>query len=332
MTGPPLPRARGPLSAAVLSALVGEPPAEPAAFPWASAEAAAPYGADLQLALCVCYELHYRGFDGVADGWEWEPGLLRLRRTLEDVFLAAVRAEVSAEGDLPEVLEELAQESATGGGVAGRLLRERSWQPMREYFVHRSVYQLKEADPQVWAIPRLEGQAKASFVAVEFDEFGGGRGPRVHAQLFADLMTGAGLEAGYLHHLDVVPACTLAPVNLMTLMGLRRSLRGALVGNFALTEITTPPLARRMVRALRRLDAPEACVHFYTEHVEADAVHEQVLRRDVVGDLVRREPDQAPQVLFGIRATQLLDDRFADHLLGSWDRGESSLLTPLPST
>jgi hypothetical protein len=273
----------------------------------------------------VCYELHYRGFDEVDEGWEWEPGLLRLRRALEDVFLAAVRAEVRTDGDLTEALEEPAQESATGGGVAGRLLRERSWPLMREYFVHRSVYQLKEADPQVWAVPRLQGQAKASFVAVEFDEYGGGHGDRVHARLFADLMTAAGLDAGYLRHLDAAPACTLAPVNLMTLMGLRRSLRGGLVGNFALTEITTPPLARRMVRALRRLDAPEACVRFYTEHVEADAVHEQVLRRDVVGDLVDREPDQAREVLFGIRATQLLDDRFAQHVLGAWDRRESSL-------
>ena len=34
---------------------------------------------DLQLSLAVCYELHYRGFDGVADDWEWDPALLRLR-------------------------------------------------------------------------------------------------------------------------------------------------------------------------------------------------------------------------------------------------------------
>ena len=28
---------------------------------------------DLQLALYCCYELHYRGFEGVDDRWEWEP-------------------------------------------------------------------------------------------------------------------------------------------------------------------------------------------------------------------------------------------------------------------
>jgi len=31
---------------------------------------------DLHLALYCCYELHYRGFDGVDPGWEWDPHLL----------------------------------------------------------------------------------------------------------------------------------------------------------------------------------------------------------------------------------------------------------------
>ena len=33
-----------------------------------------PYGLDLQLALYMCYELHYRGFSGVDPTWEWNPG------------------------------------------------------------------------------------------------------------------------------------------------------------------------------------------------------------------------------------------------------------------
>ena len=38
-----------------------------------------PYGLDLQMALYMCYELHYRGFAGVDPTWEWNPGLLHLR-------------------------------------------------------------------------------------------------------------------------------------------------------------------------------------------------------------------------------------------------------------
>ena len=59
-----------------------------------------PYGLDLQLALYMCYELHYRGFAGVDPTWEWNPGLLHLRAQLERVFLAGVRRDVGALGSV----------------------------------------------------------------------------------------------------------------------------------------------------------------------------------------------------------------------------------------
>ena len=54
------------------------------------------------------------------------------------------------------------------------LRRAGTWQQMREYFVHRSLYNLKEGDPHAWAIPRLTGQTKAWFAAAEFDEIRAG--------------------------------------------------------------------------------------------------------------------------------------------------------------
>lgn len=183
--------------------------------------------------------------------------------------------------------------------------------------------------PHAWVIPRLSGQAKASLVAVEFDEFGGGHADRMHAQLFADLLAGADLDPGYLHYLDQVPAPAIAVVNLMSLFGLHRGLRGALVGHFTAAEITTAPSAHRMAQTLQRLRLPDACVRFYTEHIEADAVHEQVMRRDVLGDLLDREPDLAADVVLGVRATELLEQRLATHLMTAWDAGVTSLRQPL---
>ena len=287
-----------------------------------------PAGLDVQLALYLCYELHYRGFAGVDAGWEWNPGLLYLRGRLEDVFLDDIRRAV---GDLePDTgalaeLDTLCVEPVDGSGLSYFLRDEGSWEQMREYFAHRSLYHLKEGDPHAWAIPRLSGQAKASFVAVEFDEFGAGRGARVHQQLFADLLDAADLDSTYLGYLDDVPAPTLAVVNLMSLFGLHRRLRGAAVGHFAATEVTSPPGSRRMVQALERLDAPEPCRAFYAEHVEADAVHEQVVRTDVVGDLVAREPELDADVVFGIRAFDVVETRLADHLMECWQTGTPSL-------
>ncbi|MGW0672612.1 iron-containing redox enzyme family protein [Streptomyces sp. NPDC002746] len=323
-----IPAPRGPLSATVATALAQPPASEP--FPLDALDGIDPYGEDLTLALHICYELHYRGFDGVDPLWEWDPELLRLRAAMERVFVTALRSDAGGGIDVAAVLDGLLVETVPGDGVSHYLRDSADWEQMREYFAHRSVYHLKEADPHAWVIPRLQGQAKASLVAVEFDEFGGGRAERAHSQLFADLLAGAGLSSAYLHYIDDVPAPALAIVNLMSMFGLHRRLRGALVGHFAAAEITTAPSAQRIAQALERLGAGPQCVLFFTEHIEADAVHEQVLRRDVIGDLLGREPHLAGDVVFGVEATELLESRLAAHLLAAWRTGTTSLRRALP--
>jgi hypothetical protein len=340
-----LPGARGPVSAAVLDALRSPPGTRVRSGEWEGGLPEAvrgdPFGEDLHLALHLCYELHYGGFRGVDADWEWDPGLLGLRAELERVFLGGIRARVAGgtgghggldtadEKTVAAELDALLAEPPGGAGTSRRLAERGEWWQMREFLVHRSVYHLKEADPHVWVVPRLRGRAKAALVAVEYDEFGAGRPEWTHSELFADALAGAGLDARYLRYLDDVPAPALALVNMMSLFGLHRSLRGALVGHFAAAETTTAPSARRMVRALEGMAAHSSCVLFYKEHIEADAVHEQVMRRDVIGGLLVEEPELAPDVLLGIQATELLEDRLASHLDRAWDAGRTSLRRPL---
>lgn len=329
----PLPLPRGPLSATVVTALRERPDTRP--YLPTGAGRADPYGHDLQLTLQICYELHYQGFTDVDPDWEWHPDLLRLRTALEQRFLAALRADVPGGGrdaDVESALDDLLVEPVYGEGLTHWLRDKGTWLQMREFLAMRSIYHLKEADPHVWAIPRLRGQAKAALVAVEFDEFGGGRYERMHSRLYADLLEAAELSSDYLGYIEHVPPQVFATVNLMSMFGLHRNLRGALVGHFAAAEITTAPSAHRMVQALDRMNAPEACRFFYTEHVEADAVHEQVLRREVIGDLLTREPRLAADVVFGIQATELLESRLAEHALKHWRKGRSALRRPLNET
>jgi hypothetical protein len=324
---PRLPTPRGPVSAAVTEYLRG---AGPLPLPEDVAEAAV-YGDDLQLALYLCYELHYRGFAGVPPELEWDPDLLRSRAALEHRFLSALRADTDAHEDVEDALAEILVEPVDGTGVSHFLRKEGELWQVREYAAQRSLYHLKEADPHAWVLPRLWGRAKAGMAAVEFDEYGGGRPDRVHAHLFANLMTDLGLDTTYGHYLDAACAEVLATVNLMSLFGLHRLLRGALVGHFAAVEITSSPGSRRLAEAMRRTQAGPAAEFFYDEHVEADAVHEQVVRHEVIGGLLAEEPQLAPDVAFGIDATGYVEDRFAARLLADWTAGRSSLRTPLAS-
>jgi hypothetical protein len=284
---------------------------------------------DLQLALYLCYELHYRGLPGVADEWEWEPSLLALRRELEAVFEAGLRArvtqpEVPAAEEMDLALRAVAD--ADGGPSLSRHIeRDATLDQILEFIVHRSGYQLKEADPHSWALPRLHGAPKAALVEIQADEYGNGRAERIHAQLFANTMDELGLDARYGAYVDRLPGVTLATVNLMSFFGLHRRWRGAIVGHLALFEMESSLPNRRYGEGLRRLGATPRATEFFDEHVAADAIHEQVAAVDLAGGLARQQPQLAADILWGAAALVELDARLARHMLGAWSAGQSSL-------
>jgi hypothetical protein len=327
----------GPLSELVLAAL--REPAGSLATPTAdlaadlSLEVERPLeDDDLQLALYLCYELHYRSFPGVDPAWEWDPALLAVRSALEGAFFSALEVEVpiTAGTDPAGVGDRLFQlEAEDDGPSLSRFLElEADLDQFREFVVHRSLYQLKEADPHSWAIPRLGRAAKAALLEVQSDEYGGGRAERMHSLLFAKTMRRLGLDDAENAYLAHVPGTTLATVNVMSACGLHRSRRGAIVGHLAMFEMTSARPNRRYGNALRRLGFDAETTDFYDEHVEADAVHENIAAYDLAGGLARAEPELAEDVLFGARAMLHLEDRFARRLLDAWDAGESSLLRP----
>ena len=323
-SGPPFPRPRGPISEAVLEALqrchgeVALPPIEHVD----------PLGDDdLHLALYACYELHYRGFAGVHPGWEWEPSLIAARLQLERAFEAALREVVAAPSGAPEQVERSLRALVAdddGPPLSRFLQREATLEQFREFMIHRSAYQLKEADPHSWAVPRLYGRPKEALVEVQADEYGGGRAGRMHATLFANAMRAVGLDDTYGAYLDRLHGTTLATVNLMSLFGLHRRLRGCIVGHLAAFEMTSPGPNRRYAAGLRRLGADDA-TEFFDEHVEADAVHEAVAAHDLAAGLALQQPDLCDDILFGAAALLHLEARFAAALLEAWSAGQTAL-------
>lgn len=286
---------------------------------------------DLQLALWICYELHYRGFDGVPAQWEWEPAVLGLRRELEDRVLAALRAQVVVPRDDRAVPDRLvaAVDADDGPSLSRHLLRSADSRQLFEFICHRSIYQLKEADPHSWALPRLHGRAKAALVEIQMDEYGNGDLRQMHAELFAVTLRELELDDSYGAYVDDVPGITLAISNVMSMFGLRRELRGALVGHLAAYEMTSSAPCRRYAKALRRHGASDAACAFYDVHVSADALHEQLAAHDLCGGLADSEPELTEDIIFGALACLHVDGQFARHLLECWDAGSSSLRTPV---
>jgi hypothetical protein len=358
----PLPRPRGPVSSALLAALTAGPPSDDThsrlallretvaasrrgasengtagtdGSPGTDPEHSILHDGDLQLALTVMYELHHRGVDGVDDAWEWEPSLLAVRQTLERPFEAAVRARagrpVCEETDAAGVARRLFElaEADDSPSVARYIAKRADAEQAREFLVLRSIYQLMEADPHTWAIPRLHGTPKAALVEIQADEYGGGRPGYLHSELFATTMRRAGLDDTYGRYLDVVPTPVLASLNTMSLFALHRRLRGAIVGHLAAYEITSSVPSRLYGNGFRRLGHDADTTRYFDEHVEADSVHEQIAARDLAGRLVEQEPGIRDDVLLGAAACLAIEGDVGAYTLDRWEQGATALREPI---
>ena len=127
-----------------------------------------------------------------------------------------------------------------------------------------------------------------------------------------------------------MPAVVLAAVNAMSHFGLHRRLRGAVCGHLAAFEMTSSLPAKRYVSGMRRLGLGEDAWLFFDEHIEADAVHEQIAAGDLCGGLLESEPELAADVLLGASVCLGLDSRMSDHVLSAWTSGRSALRMPVP--
>ena len=325
-----IPQPRGPLTEALFGALrAGSDDFYPVLAVGASE------GEDAALALWVLYELHYLGFDDVSDSVEWDPQLLRLRAVLERDLEERLRSRFAPPRGL-SVVDDFFEwvEEHDGASVAAHVHRFADREQVMELLRVRSIYHLKESDPVAWLVPRLGVRAKAALMELQYDEYGNGDPNRLHHHLYARGMEACGLDASYGAHIDEVPLEVLEQNNAMSLFGLHRRLRGAALGHLAAFEATSSLPSRRMAQGLERLDLPPEIVDYYSEHVEADAVHEQLAVRTICGalldedpqlavrticgGLLDEEPELAEDVWFGAFTCLDLEDRFARTMLDRW--------------
>jgi hypothetical protein len=329
--------ARGPLSELLLDLLRGAPGDVHPGLLRSTAETA--LGAvvdigsddDIQLSLFLLYSLHYGGVATLDSGWEWNPELIAMRGRIERAFESELRRDVvvpslndTRAADVAQALFELTSDDS-GPSLSKFVARRATDAQLRELLVQRSIYTLREADPHSWAIPRLTGRPKAALVEIQADEYGGGRPERMHAVIFARSMQGVGLSTSYATYVDNVPAVTLASLNMMSMFGLNRRLLGAIVGHLAAFEMTSSIPNRFYGNGFRRAGYGVNVTEYFDEHVEADAVHEQIAALDLAGGLAEQRPELTEDIMFGAAACLHVDGRVGAYMMDEWAAGRSSL-------
>ena len=68
---------------------------------------------------------------------------------------------------------------------------------------------------------------------------------------------------------------------------------------------------------------------YFDEHVEADAVHEQIAGRDLAGALAQAEPALRDDILWGAAAYLAVDGLAGAQMLAAWEHGDSALRSPV---
>jgi len=280
---------------------------------------------DLHISLWALYELHYRGFRDLSGDLEWSPPFLERRAALESVFeselrqvTAALVAATAEAGSVVDRLTQIVSQDEAGLSLPSFLQRRATGAQFQDFLRERSVYHLKESDPHAFALPRLAGRPKVALAELQYDEFGAGVPTRLHSTLFARALDAAGIDSTYGAHVNGASAEALAVNNAMSFFGLHRRLRGACMGHLAAFEMTSSFPSRRYAMGAERLGMGADVAAYFDEHVEADAVHEQIAARGICQELVRAEPELAEDVAFGAAACVVLESAAGRALMTSW--------------
>lgn len=323
---PLIPWSRGPLSAAVIKALRAEPGS---LGPTPPVHVADPLNDDdLQLALYLCYEVHFRDLTGL--DWEWDLDLLAFRAQLENAVVTQLREEISPltsrrPVDVVAEIEQLVVTSRTAS-IATYFRDGGSLDQLREFCVHRSVAHLREGDAQAFAIARLPRDAKTSLIEIQHFNSGAGHADDSRSTLFAATMIALGLDDSYGSYVEMLPGVTLATANLVSMFSLHRRWRAQLVGQLTSLDMTSAQPREDYRRALERFGVGPAGRRFYDAPGELDAHRGDVARRRLVAGLLRGEPGLGPDVIFGAAAMMLVEENFTRHLLNAWGRERTSLV------
>ncbi|MCU1379126.1 MAG: hypothetical protein JWN29_2109 [Acidimicrobiales bacterium] len=267
---------------------------------------------DTLLTLLAVHDLHTAPIDRLGDRvrWQHHPAVADLKWRLEEQLLAWLDDEdADVDWDLP------------GDAVAAlRALGARDLIPP----VYDWLAEDADADELVAFLSLeggpdggfddlvaacqigLDGDAKLELARNYWDEMGNGSLDAVHTELHRRLAAALGLRAV---PRGQQPIEALERAALGSVLATNRHLQREMVGALGLIELQAGPRCRRVVKGLRRLDAPADAFPFYEEHAVADPRHGKGWVDHAVATLAE-DPEWAAGMVRGARWRSLVNRRF----------------------
>ncbi|GAB2978383.1 hypothetical protein [Actinotalea caeni] len=309
----PLPRARGPISQALLTLLAGPPTRDPGILaashvtelwqveddvPWWRA------GDDAALALVHLAELDRRGLEGVPDGWEGHPLLASARWSLATPLrygLERLRESV----ELPPRVTGLGVARVVVAMVAGAA--EGADEPRAatcDDLVTTAVQRLRERDARAALLPRLAGTPRrllARTLAGDPADLAGAAGAPEAGDTERDgvgaVLRHLGLGDRTGQHLDRLPGPALWRLALLDHVVAHRATRGVAMGWLTAADGLAASGRFATGDALRGLGLDAAARQAWD-----DCVVGRLTTLEATESLVDAEPGLAADVLLGARA------------------------------
>ncbi len=323
---PLIPWARGPLSTAVIDALQRGPGTFGTAPPVEHVDVLV--DDDFQLALYLCFEAHFRGFNG-AD-WEWDAKLLRFRAELEEAFESRLRDEVSRGGSASRShalaqLGQLIQDSSTSALVS-YVDEFGNVEQLRELCVHQSVAHLHAIESHSLAIAHLTGEAMNALVDIGRNHQDHGQGPAGPTALFGGTMVALGLDPSSGSYVEMTPGVTLAMANLASMFALHRRSRAAFVGQLAIREGSSALSMQGFVDVFTKFGISPEGRRFFDVYADVAHRNARIARERMVTGFLASNPELVDELVFGATAMSVLEGTFATHVRTSWEQRITSLV------
>lgn len=267
---------------------------------------------DALLTLLAIHDLHTAPIDrlGARVRWQHHPAIATLKWRLEAQFLAwletkdetadwglstdavaSLRA-LGARGLVPDVYTWLADEADLDGVVAFLTFEGGPDGGFDDLVAAGQI--------------GLEGEAKVELARNYWDEMGNGSLAAVHTELHHRLVAALGITSVPRSR---QPLESLERAALGTLLATNRHLQPEMVGALGLIELQAGPRCRKVVKALKRVEAPADALPFYEEHAEADPRHGKDWIDHVIATL-GTDPTWEAGMIRGARWRSIINERF----------------------